>query len=213
MSPDVRERVFEPFFTTKEVGKGSGLGLAQVYGFVKQSGGTVIIDTELGQGTNIVITLPRSIRAPASESRNMPELRVDRRKQNSAGCVLLVEDNDEVAALVKEMLDELGFDVLRVASAQAALGALANGRKVDIVFSDIVMPGDMNGLDLARETRARAQDLPIVLTSGYAEAAIRDAEAEGLLVLRKPYRLEDLAMALQSTLATSGRTSSHVARH
>jgi CheY-like chemotaxis protein len=145
------------------------------------------------------------MRMVASETRNVAELNIERRKPSSAGCVLLVEDNDEVAALVKEMLDELGFDVLRVASAQAALGALANGRRVDLMFSDILMPGDMNGLELARETRVRMPDLPIVLTSGYAEAAIRDAEAEGLLVLRKPYRLEELAAALQGSLTESAK--------
>jgi signal transduction histidine kinase/CheY-like chemotaxis protein len=203
MTSEVRERVFEPFFTTKEVGKGSGLGLAQVYGFVTQSGGTVRIDSEIGRGTRIILTLPRSVRTPASEATNVAELRGDRRKQARTGCVLLVEDNDEVAALVKEMLDELGFDVLRVASAQAALGALADGRKIDIVFSDIVMPGEMNGLDLAREMRQRMRDLPVVLTSGYAEAAIRDAEAEGLVVLRKPYGLEELAAALHGRLGIS----------
>jgi signal transduction histidine kinase/CheY-like chemotaxis protein len=212
MSSAVRERVFEPFFTTKEVGKGSGLGLAQVYGFVKQSGGTVEIDSEVDRGTRIIITLPRSLHAPATQSRNVAELRIDRRRSSEA-CVLLVEDNDEVAALVKEMLDELGFEALRVASAQAALGALADGRRIDLVFSDIVMPGDMNGLDLARETRKRLRDVPIVLTSGYAEEAIRDAEAEGLLVLRKPYNLADLANALHGSLATSKLQGPHVARH
>jgi CheY-like chemotaxis protein len=198
MSAEIRERVFEPFFTTKEVGKGSGLGLAQVYGFVNQSGGTVAIESEVGEGTRIILTLPRSFEAPMGDAGSAAELRAEHKAH--AGRLLLVEDNDEVAALVREMLDELGFDVLRVASARAALGALADGRRVDIVFSDIVMPGDMNGLELARESRARAPDLPVVLTSGYAEQAIREAEADGLIVLRKPYGLEDLAMVLESAL-------------
>jgi len=209
MSAEVRERVFEPFFTTKEVGKGSGLGLAQVYGFVNQSGGKVAIESELGRGTCIILTLPRSTDVPMGDVRNVAELRTERKAYS--GRVLLVEDNDEVAALVREMLDELGFEVLRVSSARAALGALADGRRVDIIFSDIVMPGDMNGLDLAREARSRSGDLPIVLTSGYAEQAIHDAEAEGLTVLRKPYGLGDLASVLESALGV--RTHLHGARH
>ena len=200
MSAEIRARVFEPFFTTKEVGKGSGLGLAQVYGFVNQSGGSVEIESIVGEGTTIIIMLPRSDKRPPAEVRNTTEVRTKREARS--GRVLLVEDNDEVAALVKEMLDELGFEALRVASARAALGALENGRHIDIVFSDIVMPGDMNGLDLARETRTRTEDVPVLLTSGYAEQAIQEAEAEGLTVLRKPYGLSDLAAALEGALLT-----------
>jgi signal transduction histidine kinase/ActR/RegA family two-component response regulator len=206
MSPEVRSRVFEPFFTTKEIGRGSGLGLAQVYGFVNQSGGQVEIETAVGQGTTIIIMLPRSSNLPGDDVRSATELRSDR--ESTSGRVLLVEDNDEVAALVREMLNELGFEVMRVASARAALGALANGRRVDIIFSDIVMPGDMNGLDLARETRARGSAIPVLLTSGYAEQAIHEAEAEGLTVLRKPYGLSDLSAALEGALLGSSRASS-----
>jgi signal transduction histidine kinase/ActR/RegA family two-component response regulator len=201
MPPEIMQRVFEPFFTTKEVGKGSGLGLAQVHGFVSQSGGTVEIESTVGHGTTFTIMLPRSDKVPTGELHVAQELTSE--CVRSAARVLLVEDNDEVAALVREMLDELGFEVLRVASARAALGALANGRRVDLVFSDIVMPGDMNGLDLARETRARRLDIPVLLTSGYAEQAIHDAEAEGLTVLRKPYSLSDLSAALDGALPRS----------
>jgi signal transduction histidine kinase/CheY-like chemotaxis protein len=198
MTEEVKAHVFEPFFTTKEVGKGSGLGLAQVYGFARQSGGAVEIDSELGRGTRVTLILPRSIERPVAPLPSANDLRTEPRRMERAGCVLLVEDNDEVAALVREMLDELGYEVTRAASAQAALGALANNRRVDLVFSDIMMPGGMDGLDLAREIRARRSDLPIVLTSGYAEPALRDAEAEGLKVLGKPYRLDELETALRS---------------
>ncbi len=201
MPPEIMQRVFEPFFTTKEVGKGSGLGLAQVHGFVSQSGGTIAIKSRVGQGTTFTILLPRSDKVPSGEVRIAEQLTAD--YVRSAARVLLVEDNDEVAALVREMLDELGFEVLRVSSARAALGALANGRRVDLVFSDIVMPGDMNGLDLARETRARCLGIPVLLTSGYAEQAIHDAETEGLTVLRKPYSLSDLSTALDLALPRS----------
>ncbi|UKE71513.1 response regulator [Xanthomonas graminis] len=204
MAPEVKARVFEPFYTTKDIGKGSGLGLAQVHGFVQQSGGAIHIDSDLGQGTAIHLLLPRSFRAPALDERHLLDLQVARRAPGEAGYVLLVEDDDEVAALVGEMLRQLGYQVTRVASAAAALGALANERVVDIVFSDIMMPGGMNGLELVHEIRMRRQELPILLTSGYAEAAKSAAEAEGVQILPKPYRLDELAAALQQVRANPG---------
>jgi signal transduction histidine kinase/ActR/RegA family two-component response regulator len=195
---EVRNRVFDPFFTTKEIGKGSGLGLAQVYGFARQSGGTVWIDTEYGQGTSVVMLLPRSTSMPSP----MPDQpQVDDPAQRSAGSVLLVDDDQEVAALVGEMLVHLGYEVTHAASASAALGALANGRGIDLVFSDVMMPGGMNGLELVREIRTRQFDVPVLLTSGYVEAVRHSAEAEGVQVLAKPYRLEELAQALKSAMA------------
>ncbi|MDR6674958.1 response regulator [Xanthomonas sp. 1678] len=204
MAPEVKARVFEPFYTTKDIGKGSGLGLAQVHGFVQQSGGSIHIDSDVGQGTAIHLLLPRSFRAPAPDERHLVDVQVARRAPGEAGYVLLVEDDDEVAALVGEMLRQLGYQVTRVASAAAALGALANERAVDIVFSDIMMPGGMNGLELVHEIRTRRKALPILLTSGYAEAAKSAAEAEGVQILSKPYRLDELAAALQQVRANAG---------
>jgi signal transduction histidine kinase/CheY-like chemotaxis protein len=201
MPPEVKDRVFEPFFTTKEIGRGSGLGLAQVYGFAKQSGGTVRIDTEVGQGTTIHLFLPRSQGRPKNDDRPSTGMQRNRGRANATGCVLLVEDDDEVAALVQEMLLELGYAVTRAASAAAALGALANGRKIDVVFSDIMMPGGLNGVDLVREIRKRRDGLPVLLTSGYAEAAIPAADAEGVKILPKPYQIDDLAAALDQAFA------------
>jgi len=152
--------------------------------------------------------LPRSTQQPLADPRSVGERRIESRRTDARGCVLLVEDNDEVAALVTEMLEELGYHVTRVASAQAALGALANGRRIDLVFSDIMMPGEMDGVGLAREIRKRREHLPIVLTSGYAEPALRDAEAEGLRVLGKPYRLDELERALRTALEATHRHSS-----
>ncbi len=194
---DVRNRVFDPFFTTKEIGKGSGLGLAQVYGFARQSGGTVWIDSECGQGTSVVLLLPRASTSPHP---SREPVTVEDAVKVSAGNVLLVDDDEEVAALVGEMLAHLGYQVTNAASAAAALGALANGRGIDIVFSDVMMPGGMNGLELAREVRARGFEVPVLLTSGYAEAVRLSAEAEGVQILAKPYRLEELAVALQDAL-------------
>jgi len=193
MSAEVLTRVFEPFFTTKEVGKGSGLGLPQVYGFAEQSGGSVRIESEVGQGTTVILTLPRTNRAPAEAA---PSVDVGRLQPEASGLVLLVEDDDEVAGLVTDMLRELGYQVTRAASAEEALGALADVRTIDVVFSDIMMPGRLNGLDLAREIRLRRPGLPVLLTSGYADAAIREAARENVAVLRKPYDIQTLAETL-----------------
>jgi len=199
MSADVLARVFEPFFTTKDVGKGSGLGLAQVHGFVAQSRGTVRVKSEIGKGTSIELYLPRSRKSP-TRARHLIELNEvrTRPKKGSHGQVLVVEDDDEVAALVSEMLAQLGYEVTRAASAAAALGALADGRSVDLVFSDIMMPGGMNGVELAREIKRRRSDMPILLTSAYAEAAIHDAEGAGIQILPKPYHIDELAAALSA---------------
>jgi CheY-like chemotaxis protein len=198
MTEEVRNRVFEPFFTTKDVGKGSGLGLAQVYGFATQSGGTVRIDSKVGGGTTISLYLPRSGHAPSDGQRHLVDLHNSKSRSHNEGCILLVEDDDEVAVLVSEMLDQLGYDVTRAASAAAALGALADGRTVDIVFSDVMMPGGMNGVELAREIQRRRSDMPILLTSGYTGAAIREARETGVQILPKPYRIDELAVALNA---------------
>lgn len=198
---EVRARVFDPFFTTKEIGKGSGLGLAQVYGFARQSGGTVWIESECNRGTSVIMLLPRSARVP--DQPDTEQLAEDDSSNASIGTVLLVDDDKEVAALVGEMLEHLGYRVTHAASATDALSALQNGCKVDIVFSDVMMPGGMNGVELAREIRTRALGVPVLLTSGYAEAAQKSAAAEGVHVLAKPYRLEELATALREAIESA----------
>jgi PAS domain S-box-containing protein len=197
MPPDVLSRAFEPFFTTKDVGKGSGLGLPQVYGFAHQSGGQVAIDSEVGVGTIVTLLLPRSLQDPvqsvrAADSSHVPVPRGDGARR---GHVLLVEDDQEVSALTREMLNSLGFAVTHVTGPEAALGALANARAVDAVLSDIMMPGGVNGLELAREISRRHPAMPIILTTGYVEAAARMKDDEFNLLL-KPYSLEALADAL-----------------
>ena len=192
MSPEVKARVFEPFFTTKDIGKGSGLGLPQVYGFAQQSGGQVTIDSAVGVGTIVTLLLPRSMSEPVAkpELPSGPLLERERR-----GHVLLVEDDREVSALTRELLASLGFSVTHVSGAEAALGALANSRHIDMVLSDIMMPGGVSGVQLAREIRRRHPEVPILLTTGFVESAagIRDGEFNLLL---KPYSLEALAEAL-----------------
>jgi CheY-like chemotaxis protein len=198
MTPEVRARVFEPFFTTKDVGKGSGLGLAQVYGFATQSRGSVRIVSDVGKGTTIALYLPRSNKAPSHDQRDLVDAGTAAARPHNEGRILLVEDDDEVAALVSEMLDELGYEVTRASSAAAALGALANGRLVDIVFSDIMMPGGMNGVELAREIRRRRNDIPVLLTSGFPGAAVHEAKRAAIRILAKPYRIDELAAALNA---------------
>ena len=118
-----------------------------------------------------------------------------------------MEDDNEVASLVRDMLEQLGYEVTRAASAVAALGALADGRSIDIVFSDVMMPGGMNGVQLAHEIRKRRSDIPVLLTSGYPGATLRDAEKEGLQILPKPYNIEELAATLQEARSKHERLS------
>lgn len=200
MPEEVQSRAFEPFFTTKGVGQGSGLGLAQVYGFGRQSGGSVAIESIAGRGTTVTLLLPRAEAVPEAGPRHLLDLR--REARSGAGEMLLVEDDDEVATLVAEMARGLGYNVFRAASGEAALGALANARPIDVVFSDVMMPGGMNGIELARELRKRRPGLPILLTSGYAARVQAQADAEGIEILAKPYGLRDFAQALERLLAS-----------
>ena len=187
IAPDVLSRVFDPFFTTKAVGKGTGLGLSQVHGFSHQSGGSVTIDSTPGRGTLVTLYLPRS-----PESR--PAAHDDEAAPNkAAGKVLLVEDNADVAAVGQSMLEEIGYTVRPAADARQAL-VMFEAEDFDLVVSDIVMPGGMNGIELAEELRHRRPGLPIVLVSGYAASA--SAVPEQFPVLRKPFRLEQLAQTI-----------------
>jgi signal transduction histidine kinase/ActR/RegA family two-component response regulator len=194
MSADVLAHAIEPFFTTKEVGSGSGLGLAQAHGFAKASGGVVRIASTPGRGTLVSLFLPRTLKTPAYAAELMPQAADD--SPGDAAQVLVVEDDDEVAALTVEMINQLGYDTTRVASAEAALGALADRRSVDIVFSDVMMPGRMNGVELAQEIRRRRPNLPVLLTSGYADAARRKAGTQKINIIPKPYRIDELRDAL-----------------
>jgi CheY-like chemotaxis protein/anti-sigma regulatory factor (Ser/Thr protein kinase) len=200
MAADVLAHIFEPFFTTKEIGKGSGLGLPQVYGFAQRSGGSVQVDSAVGRGTTVILSLPRSHEFPVQPLEATPDAAMPAGQQPVLGSILIVEDDDEVAALVADMVHGLGYRATRVASAEAALGALADDREIDLVFSDIMMPGPMNGVDLAREIRRRRSNLPVLLTSGFAGNAMPGASEEGFPVLPKPYQLAELDRALRSAL-------------
>ena len=183
---DIVQKVFDPFFTTKPVGKGTGLGLSQVHGFAYQAGGLVKLSTELGKGTTFTIFLPRS----SGESTG---LKAAETPAGGIGTVLLVEDNPDVAGASLELLEQLGYAVRWVSNAEEALTAVDRER-IDIVFSDIVMPGKMDGLGLANAIRRKHPWLPILLTTGYSEA-LRKAPAD-FPILKKPYEIHELSKAL-----------------
>jgi signal transduction histidine kinase/ActR/RegA family two-component response regulator len=199
MSEAVASRVFEPFFTTKEVGRGTGLGLSQVYGFVRSSGGEIGVESTEGAGATFTLCLPRS-KKPATAFPLAPAaVEPERVKRTAEGRLLLVEDDDAVAAGVGHMIRDLGYTYVRAAQAADALRLLEQGEAFDLVFSDMVMPGDMDGLTLAKTIRARHPDLPVVLTTGYSEAAAT-ATAERFKLLSKPYGIDALEAALSETL-------------
>ncbi|KQW82031.1 hypothetical protein ASC65_12060 [Brevundimonas sp. Root1279] len=199
MSETIASRVFEPFFTTKEVGRGTGLGLSQVYGFARSSGGDVSVQSREGEGTTFTLCLPRSDKAlPEAAPRASAADGKDAIK--GSGRLLLVEDDDAVAAGVSHMLTDLGYDHVRAANAAEALRALETDGRFDMMFSDMVMPGDMDGLALAQEVRRRRPELPVLLTTGFSEAA-SSATGEDFALLLKPYGIETLALALHDALA------------
>jgi CheY-like chemotaxis protein len=192
---------FEPFFTTKDVGKGTGLGLSQVYGFAKQAGGSARIDTMLGEGTTIELLLPRSV---APEERTLsPRLEaMPLRPATQGEVVLVVEDEPMVLELAVECLRDLGYKTLAADTAATALERLRSTERIDILFSDVVMPGGMNGVQLAVVARTLRDGLKVVLTSGYTASALaQDHEMPvGTPLLSKPYAREELAQTLRSVL-------------
>ena len=206
MPPEVLARAFEPFFTTKDVGKGSGLGLPQVYGFAQQSGGRVSIDSKVGAGTIVTLLLPRSLQRPvAAQSGRRIEPHRSRRRRRAPGHVLLVEDDKEVVGAHARDAESASASPSFTSRAPTRRWARSPTRApIDIVLSDIMMPGGVSGLELAREIRRRHPSLPIVLTTGYAEAAAGMESTEFRLLL-KPYTLDALADALivDSTLSAS----------
>jgi PAS domain S-box-containing protein len=183
---DIAEKVFDPFFTTKAIGKGTGLGLSQVHGFAHQAGGTVGLKSVLGMGTTITICLPK-----ATEQQTPGQEQVSLK---GSGTVLLVEDNPEVATVSTGLLEQLGYNVRWASDASAALAELEKSG-IDIVFSDVVMPGKMDGIGLAKTIREKNPEIPILLVTGYSASA-KEIGSQ-FAILRKPYQLHELSRELQ----------------
>jgi signal transduction histidine kinase/DNA-binding response OmpR family regulator len=199
MSPDVIARAFEPFFTTKEIGKGSGLGLSQVYGFVRQSGGFVAIRSKVSMGTHLSICLPLSANIPAHiEGEDDVPLITPARAER----ILLVEDDAAVLAMGIEMLTDLGYQVMTASDANSALEILRRGDGIDVIFSDVVMPGGKTGVQLAFEARKLRPEIKVLLTSGYTGEALsrHTQEDEVFPLVAKPFRQQELAVRLRDVI-------------
>ncbi len=200
MDPATLERAFEPFFTTKGVGKGTGLGLSQVYGFVRQSAGHVRIYSELGEGTTVKIYLPRQVgteeQAAEISRPNEPIHAI------GAESILLVEDDDALRAYGVELLNDLGYNVLAAANAAAALEIIGRGHRIDLLFTDVVMPGGTNGRELADEAMRRRPGLKILFTTGYTRNAIvhQGRLDPGLQMIGKPFTYQELGSRIRSIL-------------
>jgi CheY-like chemotaxis protein len=194
---DLLEKIFDPFFTTKPEGHGTGLGLSMVHGFVKQSGGHIKIYSELGRGTTVRIYLPRS--------KQVEDAKADVESSSVIGGneqILVVEDDDEVRNTAVSMLGELGYQVLQAKTPDRALAIVESGVAIDLLFTDVVMPGQLKSADLARIARQAVPGLAVLFTSGYANNAVvyGGRIAEGADLLTKPYSMEELARKLRHVL-------------
>jgi CheY-like chemotaxis protein len=198
IAPQHLDRIFEPFFTTKEVGRGTGLGLSMVYGFIKQSNGHIKVYSEVGHGTTVKIYLPRAkgFARPLEDSN---------RTQIEGGdeTILIVEDDTLVRKYVVTQVESLGYKTLAVGNAREALTVIDDGQEVDLLFTDVMMPGAMNGRQLAVEALNRRPSLKVLYTSGYTEnAMVHDGRLDAdVLLLAKPYRKIDLAKMIRTALA------------
>jgi PAS domain S-box-containing protein len=199
ISPDIIDRVFEPFFTTKGIGRGTGLGLSMVYGFAKQTGGTVKIESEEGRGTVVRLYLPRSQgRAPTREDSAPP---VD--APGGQETILVVEDDPLVRGYVIAQLGGLGYETLVASDAEAALELVDQGAEFDLLFTDVIMPGGMNGRELAEVVLERRPGVKVLYTSGYTDEIVNEERLDpGIALLRKPYRKSDLWRKIREVLAT-----------
>jgi PAS domain S-box-containing protein len=200
MPPDVLARAFEPFFSTKQAGKGTGLGLSVIYGFAKQSNGHVSIYSEVGRGTTVNVYLPCAVDEVTADPA-AADVEAATRKP-SGKTILVVEDQAPVREVTLRRLKQLGYGVVEAENAREAIDVLLSGTPVDLVFSDVVMPGEMTGFDLREWVRANRPGLPVVLTSGFAENVVRARESaeDANEILRKPYAREDLVQTIERGL-------------
>ncbi len=200
MAPEVAARAFDPFFTTKEVGRGSGLGLSMVHGFASQSGGHVTLYSEPGRGTTVRLYLPRSGQDAATTA--LLRARATSIRMGAGEHVIVAEDDPALRPHVARLLESLGYRVTAAADGEAALAAIRAAPDARLLFSDVVMPGDLNGIALATRAVAERPGLKVLLTSGYTEQAIRSRvpQAERFPMLPKPYRRDELAARLREVL-------------
>jgi PAS domain S-box-containing protein len=205
MAPQILSRVLEPFFTTKAPGHGTGLGLPQVHGFARQSGGDLQIESAPGQGTTVCLHLPRAAEGAETEGRatDAPGEAGPAILQGVGRTVLVVDDNADVAAFACGLLEELGYATRRAAGGAEALAMLAEGERLDAVFSDIVMPGAVDGIELAATLRASYPQVAVVLATGYSERLTHGGAPDGVETLLKPYRPDELGAALGRALMRS----------
>jgi len=198
MTAEVQRRAFEPFFTTKDIGKGTGLGLSQIYGFVRQSGGTATIESAPSKGTTVTLYLPRAMGAVVKE----PSPRHQQRLRSGEGrTVLVVEDQADVREIVETTLNDLGYRVLTATDGVKARRVLESNEAIDLLLTDVVMPNGVSGLDLAQEARRLRQDLKIIVVSGYfREAQNRRIDVPGIIFLEKPFLQTELADTVAAAL-------------
>jgi CheY-like chemotaxis protein len=203
MSAETLSRAFEPFFTTKEPGRGTGLGLSMVYGFVKQSGGHVKLYSEPGEGTIAKVYLPRSLGRDLSDE---PVSTREGRLRGSGQLILVVEDDPNVRALTTRLIERLGYRAIVAAEAASALELIEAEPDIALLFTDVVLPGGRNGAELAREAQRLRPHLPVLYTSGYTENAIihHGRLDPGVRLLEKPFRGEELARCLRDALYPDG---------
>jgi signal transduction histidine kinase/CheY-like chemotaxis protein len=199
----VLDRVFEPFFTTKEVGKGSGLGLSMVYGFVRQSNGSIRLDSERGHGTTVKLYLPQADHAPEDHEENAFGGLAMAETLRGDETILIVEDDVMVRDYVVAQIERLGYRTFAAADAEEALAIIDGAEPIDLLFTDVIMPGGMNGRQLAIEAQRRRPQLKVLYTSGYAENAIvhQGRLDAGVRLLPKPYRSSELAQGIRMALA------------
>jgi len=197
MPPEILQRVFEPFFTTKPVGQGTGLGLSMAYGFVKQSGGDIAIVSEVGRGTSVRIFLPRSATEAAQ-----PEAHVDVPLYGGLETILVVEDEEDVRSSTCAILSALGYQVLEAADAAGAVAIVESGRHIDLVFSDVVMPGPVSSLQLGEIVRTHLPQAQLLYTSGYAEGVLahEGKVSASVHLLQKPYHPDALSARIRHLL-------------
>jgi PAS domain S-box-containing protein len=209
MPPHVVERATEPFFTTKETGKGTGLGLAMVHGFVQQSLGRLEIDSALGRGTTIRMLFPTADAAAERPLPTWPHLEDGSAPPADARVILVVEDNEDILELAREYLEGHGYVVIGASDADAAMAILADEtRAIDLMFTDLIMPGSMNGIALAEEVRRMRPFLPVLFTTGYNEDLVADGElAAGMDLVGKPYRRAELLDRVRGALNRPAHTT------